>query len=403
VNNAARGPSDGGRLSFEFTFNGRPVTAHGGDTIASALVRSGVYVFSRSMKFHRPRGLYCGASRCYACAMRVNGIPGVRTCATRAESGMVVETEGGFPTTNTDILSVLDHVFRREFDYQARFIRPRFMVPVYQRIVRRLASSRHLPDKSRSFSPLESVRTDVLIVGHGASGTIATDKLRGLGINPIIADRHGTDVFPPAIAFGFYEDGRVGLMTETGGMLVRAKAVLLATGRVEAGMDVPNGDLPGVMLPEAVEHLVTRGVRPGKRAFIIGKSELRDEILRNLGTARCEVVGESEDPKMIVRIIGRKRVNAVEVLGVDGNRERRECDLVVLLGPMVPYVSLAQQAGCEMRICGEFWCVKADEDCRTSVPNVFSCGSVAGKLSDKERSTSGERAAAAIAHYLGVR
>jgi sarcosine oxidase subunit alpha len=43
---------------------GRPVTIDDGDTIASALHRAGVIIFSRSSKYHRPRGLYCGTGDC---------------------------------------------------------------------------------------------------------------------------------------------------------------------------------------------------------------------------------------------------------------------------------------------------------------------------------------------------
>src|SRR6267378_1445393 len=41
----------------EFTWNGRPVRGYAGDTIISALAAAGERVFSRSMKYHRPRGL----------------------------------------------------------------------------------------------------------------------------------------------------------------------------------------------------------------------------------------------------------------------------------------------------------------------------------------------------------
>ena len=40
-----------------FSFNGRTIQAHPGDTIGSALFRAGVRVFSRAFKTHRPRGL----------------------------------------------------------------------------------------------------------------------------------------------------------------------------------------------------------------------------------------------------------------------------------------------------------------------------------------------------------
>jgi sarcosine oxidase subunit alpha len=391
------------RLSFTFTFNGRPVEAYEGDSVASALVRAGIFVFSRSLKFHRPRGVHCGAGRCYSCAMRVNGVPGVRTCSTRAERGMVVETEGGFPTMDTDLLSLTDHMFRRQFDYHSRFIRPRFMTPFYQKIVRRMTSPRRLPDDPKEFSPFESIDADILIVGHGVSGAAATDRLRSLGLSPVVTDRHGTDVFPPAFAFGLYEDGRMGLLSETGGMLVKARAVLLATGRVETGLDVPNADLPGVMLPEAIEHFVSRGVRPGEEAVVIGDGELRAETIELLEHSGCRVVGEIRDYRKVLRIVGGGRVRGVESAGSDGRKRKRRCDLVVLLGPLVPYVPLAQQAGVDLRAVGDFWCIGVDGSGNTSVVGVFGSGGAAGFVGERERAASGVRAADRIARFLEAR
>ncbi|MCA1693751.1 MAG: (2Fe-2S)-binding protein, partial [Actinobacteria bacterium] len=42
---------------LSFTFEGNPYTGFHGDTIASALAAAGVRVFSRSFKYHRPRGI----------------------------------------------------------------------------------------------------------------------------------------------------------------------------------------------------------------------------------------------------------------------------------------------------------------------------------------------------------
>ena len=51
----------GGRIdrsrSLSFTFNGRALTGHPGDTLASALIANGVGVVGRSFKLHRPRGI----------------------------------------------------------------------------------------------------------------------------------------------------------------------------------------------------------------------------------------------------------------------------------------------------------------------------------------------------------
>ena len=61
-------------------FDGKPAAAYPGDTVASALYRAGQRIFSRSFKYHRPRGLLCGAGRCPNCLVNVDGTPNVRAC-----------------------------------------------------------------------------------------------------------------------------------------------------------------------------------------------------------------------------------------------------------------------------------------------------------------------------------
>ena len=66
-------------------FEGREIGVEPGDTVASALFRAGVRVFSRSFKYHRPRGLYCLTGDCPNCLVTVDGEPCVRACVTPAE------------------------------------------------------------------------------------------------------------------------------------------------------------------------------------------------------------------------------------------------------------------------------------------------------------------------------
>ena len=74
-------------------FEGRPVGFQEGDTVASALYRSGVRVFSRSFKYHRPRGLYCLTGDCPNCLVNVDDEPCVRACVTDAAAGQRVRRE----------------------------------------------------------------------------------------------------------------------------------------------------------------------------------------------------------------------------------------------------------------------------------------------------------------------
>ncbi|RLF86323.1 sarcosine oxidase subunit alpha, partial [Thermococci archaeon] len=74
-------------------FEGKPIKAHEGETIAMALYAAGVKTFQHSIEKHRPRGLFCAIGKCSSCLMKVNGIPNVRTCITLVEEGMQIERQ----------------------------------------------------------------------------------------------------------------------------------------------------------------------------------------------------------------------------------------------------------------------------------------------------------------------
>lgn len=82
---------------LNFEFNGRRMSAFEGDTIASALYASGVRIFSRSFKYHRPRGLLCVSGRCPNCLMSVDGVPNVKACTERVRAGMKVKSQNCWP------------------------------------------------------------------------------------------------------------------------------------------------------------------------------------------------------------------------------------------------------------------------------------------------------------------
>ena len=76
-------------------FDGKPLSAIEGEPIAAVLTEAGVRVFRHPAREDHPRGIFCAIGRCTDCAMTVNGVPGVRTCITRVEEGMRVETQHG--------------------------------------------------------------------------------------------------------------------------------------------------------------------------------------------------------------------------------------------------------------------------------------------------------------------
>ena len=81
-------------------YGGKPMAGLQGDTVATALYANGVRIFSRSLKYHRPRGLYCLDGECSNTLMTVDGVPNIRTENTPAVNGMRVAAQnvkGGRP------------------------------------------------------------------------------------------------------------------------------------------------------------------------------------------------------------------------------------------------------------------------------------------------------------------
>ena len=78
----------------EIFLDGQPLKAREGEPVMAALVAAGVKVFRHTAK-GSPRRMFCGIGRCTDCVMKVDGIPGVRTCVTRVHAGMRVERQDG--------------------------------------------------------------------------------------------------------------------------------------------------------------------------------------------------------------------------------------------------------------------------------------------------------------------
>ncbi|MCC7048623.1 MAG: (2Fe-2S)-binding protein [Alphaproteobacteria bacterium] len=81
--------------AFRFDFDGQPVTAYPGETVAAALLAAGIARFRSTARGAMPRGLYCGMGMCWECLVAIDGRPSNRACMTEAKPGMRVETQQG--------------------------------------------------------------------------------------------------------------------------------------------------------------------------------------------------------------------------------------------------------------------------------------------------------------------
>jgi hypothetical protein len=92
-------PVNGGLLAF--SFDGRPLRAAPGATIASALLANDVRSWRRTRVAGQRRGLLCGIGTCFDCLVDVGDERAVRACLRLLQEGDVVTTSasvGGGPS-----------------------------------------------------------------------------------------------------------------------------------------------------------------------------------------------------------------------------------------------------------------------------------------------------------------
>lgn len=80
--------------TLEFWFEGAPVKAFEGETLATALLAAGVSAFGVTRE-GQPRLPFCNMGTCFDCAVRIEGQTLVRACLTDVRAGMSVSRQEG--------------------------------------------------------------------------------------------------------------------------------------------------------------------------------------------------------------------------------------------------------------------------------------------------------------------
>ncbi|QSB17026.1 (2Fe-2S)-binding protein [Natronosporangium hydrolyticum] len=76
-------------------FDGEPVPATPGQTVAAALWAAGVRSWRTSRVEGAPRGLFCGIGVCYDCLVTIDGVANQRACLVPARPQLRVATQQG--------------------------------------------------------------------------------------------------------------------------------------------------------------------------------------------------------------------------------------------------------------------------------------------------------------------
>ena len=78
-----------------FSYEGRPVEAEEGDTVATALLAAGVGATRTSAVSGAARGAYCMMGVCFDCLVMIDGAPNRQGCMTEIREGMRIERQDG--------------------------------------------------------------------------------------------------------------------------------------------------------------------------------------------------------------------------------------------------------------------------------------------------------------------
>lgn len=80
---------------INFQFNGEPLMASEGQSVAAALLANQERVTRLTRFTRKPRGIFCGIGVCFDCLLIIDGASNQRSCITEIKEGMVVTVQDG--------------------------------------------------------------------------------------------------------------------------------------------------------------------------------------------------------------------------------------------------------------------------------------------------------------------
>ena len=398
-------PSGGGvdrGRPLAFTFDGKPYLGFEGDSIASALIASGVSVVGRSFKYHRPRGIWgawteepnaivdvtrgghddaeparhdrgarerprralgqCGAdggrrSRRLCSTSSPRSCPPVST--TRRFSGRAGRPlRAAFAPWPDSAASIRIIVRRRAIQRSTR-------------IATCLSSARGRRVSPRPAPRARAGRAVILVDDHAEiggqlihrGGAIEGASWRDWALSVVRAvEAAGGRVMTRTTAYGVYDDNLVCAWERRAPLpdalwRIRPKQIVVAAGAIERPLVAPDNDRPGVMSADAaLVYLRRYAVLVGKRIAIATNNDSAYPVAEALAEAGAEVEilnSRASGPSSQLRVtrsvaiegvVGARGVEAVRFGG-----RTRDCDALLLSGGWSPTVHLYAQARGRLR------------------------------------------------------
>ncbi|TBZ15633.1 sarcosine oxidase subunit alpha family protein [Rhizobium leguminosarum] len=321
--------SSGGRIdratTLGFTFDGRPLEGHPGDTLASALLANGVQLVGRSFKYHRPRGiLTAGAAEPNALVTTGSAgraEPNTRATMIELHEGLTAKSQNRWPSLGFDVGAVnglLSPFLSAGFYYKTFMWPAALWEKLYEPVIRKAAGLGRASYEADPDSYEKCwAHCDLLVIGAGPAGLAAALTAGRAGARVILADEgselggsllsdSGTIDGEPADAllgqllaelaslenvrrlprmtvFGWYDDNVFGAVERVQKHVampdpdrpverlwrIVARQAILATGAEERPLVFGGNDIPGVMMAGAMRSYLNRqAVAPGRSTVI---------------------------------------------------------------------------------------------------------------------------------------
>ncbi|WP_334174240.1 2Fe-2S iron-sulfur cluster-binding protein [Pseudoxanthobacter sp.] len=355
-----------------FRWNGRPVAAAPGDTLAAALWRAGIRRTAATRKRHLPLGP--SGSFVAGALAGVDGRPNVRldralVCeAVSGDGGPAATEQNTWPSPHFDLLRAARLLPARllygGFEHGRLVPRSPGLFARFERLLAFLAGVGEAAHIGTGPLPQgRRIAVDVLVVGGGPAGRAAANAAAADGASVALVSRSAepgsfaramgvalppldgrVQVFTRTEVFGLYRKGALVAAApfddEAGALVFDPGRTVLATGQHSVPPVVAGNHLPGVIdahfaLSLASEH----GVRPGARVVVVGTGA-EEAVAARLRGAGVNVVATAP-VSTLTAIRGRNGVRAAVL-----NRTIA-CDCVVHAGPWRADPGLGFQAMAE--------------------------------------------------------
>ena len=179
------------RRPLSFTWNGKKLSGFAGDTIASALAANGVTVMSRSMKYHRPRGLLTADYWDPNAFVQVGDEPNVRAAHRLLEAGMDVRAQNVWPSLKHDVKAANGLVgrFLTAGFYYKTFMKPAALWPRYEHVLARFAPGGTVDlDTPHGYFDKRYAHPDVVVAGAGPAGLAAAIAAAEAGADVMLVE-----------------------------------------------------------------------------------------------------------------------------------------------------------------------------------------------------------------------